>query len=117
MLQDPKPFNDPKAASPSPDLPSFALAEQVAPKELTRARENAVFYAYGIQHLLSAGDNHVAIRLNEPDGPARPIWAPKLAVDGGSSRGSGSELVRWGPKAEWTAHGQTSKARPPKRWR
>jgi hypothetical protein len=89
---------DPLAHAPTP----------VAPKELSRDRDRGVFVGYGIQHLLHAGDNRIAVRLEGQAGATPRTWMPKFALDGQASPGPGEASVPLPPALGWSVRTQTA---------
>jgi 4-amino-4-deoxy-L-arabinose transferase-like glycosyltransferase len=105
---------DAPSSQPAPEpggagVDSFGPAQdRVAPKELAKSREDAVYYAYAVQQLLASGDNHIAIRLSAPDGPNSPAWSPKLAVDGRATWEGGVTWLESDATTGWTARAQAA---------
>lgn len=89
---------DPLANSPT----------QVAPKELSQDRDRGVFVGYGVQRLLHAGDNRIAVRLAGWPGETPRTWAPKVAIDGAASGGPGEASVPLPSAIGWSVRTQAA---------
>jgi 4-amino-4-deoxy-L-arabinose transferase-like glycosyltransferase len=104
------------APSAGPDLgqPLGPSRSVVAPRDLSRERRTFALYAYGVRHLLQAGDNRVAVRLSAPEQDIPRTWAPKLAVDGSASVDGvvGSVRLSSGSSQPWIARAQDSRGAP-----